>query len=148
LASAEVVNDKHQVESYGPLLSALERGNRAAIREAVIDLVYSHTHIVRLRVTRGSEVLADVGGPQILAPVGGTLRQRDRTLGRYVLSVQDDLGYVKLVSRFIGVPLVLNSGGRVLSIEGAVDPGPTKIAAQGPFSYRGKRYQVFSFAAR
>ena len=148
LGSAEVFKDKHQVESYGPLLSALESGNRAAIREAVTRLVYSHTHIVRLRVTRGSEVLADVGGPQILAPAGGTLRQRGRTLGRYLLSVQDDLGYVKLVSRFIGVKLVLNAGGHALSIEGAVNPGSTKIAAHGQFTYRGKRYQVFSFSAR
>ena len=145
LASAEVSHDKRQVESYGPLLSALESGNRAAIREAVTSLVYSHTHVVRLRVTRGSEVLADVGGPQILAPVSGALRGHGRTLGHYVLSVQDDLGYVKLVSRFIGVPLVLSTGGHALSIEGAVSPGPTTIPAHGPVSYRGNHYQAFSF---
>jgi hypothetical protein len=148
LASSEVSNDKHQVETYGPLLSALEGGNRAAISEAVTSLVYSHTHVVRLRVTRGSRVLADVGGPQILAPVGGTLRRNGRPLGRYVLSVQDDLGYVKLVSRFIGVPLVLSAGSHVLSIEGAVSPGPAAIPAHGAVSYRGKSYQSFSFPAQ
>lgn len=148
LASSEVSNDKHQVESYGPLLSALEGGNRAAINEAVTSLVYSHTHVVRLRVTRGSQVLADVGGPQILAPVGGTLRRNGRTLGHYVLSVQDDLGYVKLVSRFIGVPVVLNVGSHALSIEGAVSPGPAAIPAHGAVSYRGNSYQSFSFPAQ
>ena len=148
LASAEVFHDKHQVESYGPLLSGLESGNRVAVSEAVRSLVYSHTHVVRLRVTRGPNVLADVGGPQILAPVGGTLRRRGRTLGRYLLSVQDDLGYVKLVSRFIGVPLVMRAGSQSLAIEGAVSPGPPTIPIHGPVSYRGRSYQAFSFAAR
>jgi len=145
LASSEVFNDKRQVERYGPLLSALESRNRAAIVAAVTSLVYSHTHVVRLRVTRGREVLADVGGPQILAPVGGPLRRNGNTLGHYVLSVQDDLGYVKLVSRFIGVPLVLSSRSHALAIEGAVSPGPGTIPAHGPVSYRGTRYQAFSF---
>jgi hypothetical protein len=143
-----VSKDKRQVESYGPLLSALEGGSRAAISQAVTSLVYSHTHVVRLRVTRGSQVLADVGGPQILAPVSGTLYRNGRTLGRYVLSVQDDLGYVKLVSRFIGVPLVLSRGSHALSIEGATSPGPAAIPAHGAVSYRGRSYQAFSVPAQ
>jgi hypothetical protein len=148
LASPEVSKDKRQVESYGPLLSALEAGNSAAISEAVTSLVYSHTHVVRLRVTRGSKVLADVGGPQILAPVGGTLRRNGRTLGHYVLSVQDDLGYVKLVTRFIGVPLVLSAGSHALNIEGAVSPGPAAIPTHGAVSYNGNGYQAFSLPAQ
>ena len=74
------------------------------------SLVYSHTHIVRLRVTRGGTVLADVGGPYIIAPVSGLLRVHGRTVARYVLSVQDDLGYVKLETRYIGFPLLLRRG--------------------------------------
>ena len=79
--------------------------------QAVTSLVYSHTHVVRLRVTSGSTVLADVGGPYIIAPVGGTpaLPRRARS-GTTSLSVQDDLGYVKLETRFIGAPLVLHVG--------------------------------------
>jgi hypothetical protein len=148
LAGTEVSNDMHQVEGYGPLLSALESGNRAATKEAVTSLVYSHTHVVRLRVTRGNAVLADVGGPQILAPVKGTLRHNGTTLGHYVLSVQDDLGYVKLVSRFIGAPLVLTGSSGALAIEGAVSPGPAAIPTHGPVSYHGHSYQAFSFPAQ
>ena len=74
-------------------------------------IVYTpHWHIVRLRVMQGTRVLADVGGPYVIAPVTGTLEQHGRTLGRYVMSVQDDTGYVKLVSRFIGVPVELYRG--------------------------------------
>jgi hypothetical protein len=147
LASTEVFSDRRQVESYAPLLSALESGNRGAIDEAVTSLVYSRTHIVRLRVTRGGVVLADIGGPYILAPVGGTLRRNGRTLGRYVLSVQDDSGYVKLVSRFIGVPLILSRGLHALAVEGAVRPGPATIPAHGAVTYRGRSYQAFSLPA-
>ncbi len=147
LASAEVFADKRQVEGFGPLLSALESGDREAIDRAVMSLVYSHTHVVRLRVTRGSSALADVGGPHIIAPVGGTLRRNGKTLGHYVLSVQDDLGYVKLVSRFIGVPLVLSQRARALPIEGAVSPAPPHLPTHGRVRYRGATFQAFSFPA-
>jgi hypothetical protein len=148
LSSSEVSRDKRQVEGYAPLLAALSRGDRAAVREAVTSLVFSHTHVVRLRVSRGSEVLADVGGPEILAPVSGTLRRGGSTVGHYVLSVQDDLGYVKLVTRFTGVPLVLRAGSRTLPVAGALDPGPSSIPAHGSVSYRGRTYEAFSFDAQ
>lgn len=148
LSSSEVFHDKRQVESYSPLLNALESGNRAAVREAVTSLVFSHTHVVRLRVSRGGEVLADVGGPEILAPVSGTLRSGSRTVGRYVLSVQDDLGYVKLVTRFTGVPLLLRKGSHTLAVEGAINPGPASIPSHGPVSYRNRTYESFSLDAQ
>jgi hypothetical protein len=147
LSSPEVRQDRNQVETYSPLLSALARGNRAAVNEAVTSLVYSHTHVVRLRVTRGGQVIADVGGPDILAPVSGNLRLGGRTVGRYVLSVQDDLGYVKLVTRFVGVPLVLRAGSRSLPVAGAIAPGPASIPSHGPVSYRHTTYEAFSFDA-
>jgi hypothetical protein len=148
LSSSEVIHDKSQVEGFSPLLSAVASGNRAATKEAVTSLVFSHTHVVRLRVTRGGEVLADVGGPDILAPVSGRLRRGGRTVGHYVLSVQDDLGYVKLVTRFIGVPLVLRAGSRTLPVAGALSPGPANVPAHGPVTYRNIRYEAFSFNAQ
>ena len=148
LSSSEVRRDRGQVEGFSPLLSALASGNRAAVKEAVTSLVFSHTHVVRLRVTRGGEVLADVGGPDILAPVSGNLRRGGRTVGHYVLSVQDDLGYVKLVTRFIGVPLVLRAGSHTVPVAGALAPGPANIPGHGPVSYRGRTYEAFSFNAQ
>jgi hypothetical protein len=150
LASSEVFADRRQVESFGPLLSALalRHPSPAHVREAVTSLVFSHTHVVRLRVTQGGAVLADVGGPHILAPVSGELRFHGRTVGRYALSVQDDLGYVKLVSRFIGVRLVLREGARTIAGVGALAPWPSSLPAHGPVSYRGARYEAYSFDAR
>jgi hypothetical protein len=148
LAGSETRSDQRQVESYAPLQSALAAGDREAIKAAVTALVYSHTHVVRLRVTRGASVLADVGGPYILAPVGGTLRVHGRALGHYVLSVQDDLGYIKLVTRFLGVPLVLRVGAHQLPVAGQLAPAPPGIPDHGPVSYRGGAYRAFSFPAR
>jgi hypothetical protein len=147
VSGAETQSDKSQVEHFTPLLAALASGERAAVSAAVNSLVFSHTHVVRLRVTRGGVVLADVGGPYILAPVGGTLRFRGRVVGRYLLSVQDDLGYVKLATRFIGAPLVLRTGSRTLPVEGVLAPGPASIPDHGPVSYRGTTYEAFSFNA-
>jgi hypothetical protein len=147
LSGSETRSDQRQVEQFGPLLSALSNGERAAVSSAVSSLVFSHTHVVRLRVTQGARVVADIGGPYILAPVGGTLRLHGKTVGHYVLSVQDDLGYVKLVSRFIGAPLVMRAGARPVPVEGLLTPGPAKIPGHGPVSYRHTSYEAFSFDA-
>jgi hypothetical protein len=148
VSSPEVRRDQHQVEGYTPLLSALAGGNRGAVRAAVTSLVFSHTHVVRLRISQGGSPLADVGGPYILAPVGGSLRLHGRTVGHYLLSVQDDSGYAKLESRYIGYPLLMRQGSRRLPVEGTFSPGQTFIPEQGPVSWRGTAYEVFSFAAQ
>jgi hypothetical protein len=147
LASTGVSADKRQVEGDARLLGALASGSPGAVKEAVTRLVYSGTHIVRLRVTQNGVVLADVGGPYILAPVGGNLRLNGRSVGRYLLSVQDDLGYVKLESRFVGIPLVLHTGSQRIPLEGTLAPGPATIPDHGPVTYRGVHYEAFSFNA-
>jgi hypothetical protein len=147
LSRPGVQADQSQVEDYVPLLSALEGGDRAAVRAAVTRLVFSHTHIVRLRITRGRSVLADVGGPYVLAPVGGDLRLHGRLIGRYLLSVQDDLGFVKLEARYIGAPIVLYSHSRRLPLQGTLASKVDAIPAFGATSYRHASYDSFSFPA-
>jgi hypothetical protein len=145
LSGGEVRRDRRQVEGFQPLLSAVAKDDRSATVAAVASLVYAHTHIVRLRVTRAGKLLADVGGPYILAPVSGSLRRGGKEIGRYVLSVQDDLGYVKLVSRFLGVPLVLRAGSHTLPVEGTLTPPPASIPNRGTIDYRGRTYVAVSF---
>ena len=148
LASKEVSEDRRQVEGNMPLLSALAAGDGAAVTKAVEALVYSGTHIVRLRVIGHGAVLADIGGPYIIAPVTGPLRLNGHTLGRYMLSVQDDLGYVKLETRFIGDPLLLLQDGHRIPLPGTVTPVSEPLPLAGPTSYDGSRYQTFSFSAK
>jgi hypothetical protein len=148
LSGSGVRADQRQVERNGPLLNALASGNLAGIREAVTSLVYSHTHIVRLRVVQGNTVRADVGGPYIIAPVSGSLHLHGRTVGHYLLSVQDDLGYVKLETRYLGLPLVLQMGALRIPLEGTLAAAPASIPNLGPITYRGTSYGAFSFEAK
>jgi len=147
LSSSEVRADRRQVEGDGPLLAALAAGNGVAVAEAVRRLVYSGTHIVRLRVSSGGAVLSDIGGPYILAPVGGSLRVGGRSVGRYLLSVQDDSGYVKLETRFIGLPMLMRAGARRIPLEGVIAPR-SAVPAHGLLRYAGRSYQTVSIAAR
>ncbi len=145
--SSETDSDKRQIETDAPLLSAVQSGDHAAIKAAVHTLVYSHTHIVRLRVSRGSDLLYDEGGPYILAPIEGRLRVHGKEVGHFVFSVQDDLGYVKLVTRFIGAPLMLRTDSGNVPVEGLVTPGPESVPDHGPVQYRGANYEAYSFKA-
>jgi hypothetical protein len=145
--SSETDSDKRQIEGYAPLIAAVESGDAAALKTAVHTLVYSHTHIVRLRVSIGSRLLYDEGGPYILAPVTGTLRAHGKEVGHFVFSVQDDLGYVKLVTRFLGAPLILRTEAGQVPIEGLLSPGPASIPDHGPVEYAGKTYQAYSLKA-
>jgi hypothetical protein len=147
LASSGVRADQSQVEGYAPLLSALASENPAAIRAAVTNLVFSHTHIVRLRVISRKGMVTDVGGPYIIAPVAGTLRLHGQRVGRYLLSVQDDLGYVKLESRYVGAPIVLHMGTRRLPIEGTAAFTSARLPGLARVSYGGSPFEAFSFDA-
>ncbi len=141
LQSHEVSEDTAHITHSQALLSALASNNSAAVYEAVHSIVYTpHWHIVRLRVVRGGRVIADVGGPDVIAPVSGTLRSRGRTLGTYVMSVQDDLGYVKLVSRFIGVPVNLYRNGSF--VMGTLQHAPTTLSSGASVHVDGASYQV------
>lgn len=103
-----VAEDVSHIVGSPELLSAVAAGDQPAVYAAVHAIVYTpHWHIVRLRVVKNGRVLADVGGPYIIAPVRGALRQAARKVGSFVMSVQDDVGYVKLVTRFTGVPIDL-----------------------------------------
>jgi hypothetical protein len=145
--SSEVNADIAHITGSRALLSALASNNEAAVYSAVHSVVYTpHWHIVRLRVLKAGRVVADVGGPDVIAPVSGALRWKGRTLGTYVMSVQDDVGYVKLVSRFIGVPVDLYRNGSFLL--GTLQPAPSTVSAGGWVSVSGASYQVQLLSAR
>ena len=147
LQSREVRADQREVAGYEPLLRAVAAGDRRALEQAVTHLVYSHTHIVRLRIERHGRVLYDLGGAYSIAPVAGALRFGGHPIGSYVLSVQDDVGYVKLETRYLGAPLLLREGARPVPIAGMIQPGKSAIPAHGPVDYRGHSYEAISFDA-
>jgi hypothetical protein len=150
LAGTEVSFDLAKVTAATDLLSAVARGDRAAARKALIRLVYHRAwHIVRLRALDASgRVLADIGGPDVIAPVSGVLRSgTGAVIGSFVLSVQDDAGVTKLESRFVGDPIGIYLRGRLVAQRGTSFP-PAPPGGSGA-TLGGVRYRVVTetFAA-
>ena len=134
------------VERFAPFRRAVARADPVATRAAIVALFGTHIHMVRVRASRGSALVADVGGPAVLAPVRGTLRDaRGRAYGHFLLAVQDDAGYIKLVRRFTGAQVLLRSGTR--RVMWTLVPGPASVPTRGRVAYRGRDYEVYSFAA-
>jgi hypothetical protein len=86
----------------------------------MLVLLYNHEHIVRIRVLRGARVIDDVGGPLVLAPVRGVLRQGGTAVGSFLMSIQDDMGYRLLLSRLAGAHSVITYRGRAVMRDIAV----------------------------
>lgn len=139
--SSEVSADVAHITGSRELLNAMASANGAAAYAAVHTIVYTpRWHIVRLRVVKNGRVLADVGGPDIIAPVSGALKLKGRVVGSFVMSVQDDLGYVKLVSRFIGVPIDLYRNGSF--VMGTLQPAPSSPTTGAQVTVAGHKYQA------
>lgn len=112
----EVSADAAHVTGATDLITAVADDDAAATLRAVTRIVFTpHWHIVRLRVlTRSGRLLADVGGPYVIAPITGKLESHGAVVGTYVMSVQDDVGYEKLVTRFTHLPIELYRDGRAI----------------------------------
>ncbi|HEX2702851.1 MAG TPA: hypothetical protein VHM72_05410 [Solirubrobacteraceae bacterium] len=145
LMSAEVSADLYRITSSTALASAVAGGNPATIRAATHAIVYTPVwHIVRLRVLSSSgQLLADVGGPYVLAPVSGQISYQGKVVGSFVMSVQDDLGYKKLVSHIAGIPIEEYLHGEPLL--GTLTHPPSSPPASGPLTLRHTRYDVDSY---
>jgi hypothetical protein len=135
----------HRVQENRALLRAVARRDPKATRSAIEALL--HQHIVRLRVSSSSgALLSDIGGPYVLAPVTAPLRLHGRTIGSFVLSIQDDEGYKRLANRLAGLDVLMYMGQRL--VKSTIGPAPGPIAASGPVSVRGKSYRAYTFDAK
>ena len=129
------------------LLGALGRGEfRYAEAEAHLQMVTNAVrHITRISVTRGGRVLVNTvwnsDGSFVVAPVQQTLRVHGRPLGSLLLSVQDVVGYIKLIKRDAGALAVVRGGsGQVrTSLPAAADVG---LPSSGAVSIGGQTYDV------
>jgi hypothetical protein len=114
LDGTETKIDMKHVMDATDLLAAVGADDRVATLKAAEGIVYHpFWHIVRLRVLGATgRVLADFGGPYVIAPVSGILRHGGLVVGSFVMSVQDDLGFAKLEHRFVGDAIGIYVGGR------------------------------------
>ena len=146
LSSAEVSADVSRITNSTALASAVASGNRRRIQSVTHAIVYTPVwHIVRLRVLSPSgALLADVGGPYILAPVTGEITNNGKTVGSFVMSVQDDKGYKKLVQHITGADVELYLGGKPLL--GTLAKPPSRPPSGGQLRLRGVSYNVDSYS--
>jgi hypothetical protein len=101
--------DLRQIAHDSALLGALSAGNlHLALAAANRQLV---RHVVRIRVLRGSRVLVDANPTSF--DVGGSgveLHARNgRNLGRLQITVQDIIGFIKLMHKLNAADVVVRS---------------------------------------
>jgi hypothetical protein len=142
-ATRAVVRD---FENSRPFQEAVASDNPTATRAAIVKFFEGTLHVVRVRATLGEKLVADVGGAHVLAPIRGDVRNaRGRVVGHFLLSVQDDLGYVILAQRFAGVQAFLYEDKQLLL--GSAAPAPLSIPKHGEILFDGVLYHTYSFTA-
>ncbi len=139
-AQAEV----RRVQHDPALLRAVAAREPAATRRAIESLL--NHHIVRLRVSAGGQLLSDVGGPYVLAPVRAPLRSGGRTIGSFVLSIQDDEGYKRLAKRLAGVDVLMYMGSEL--VKNSLGPNPGPVPSSGTYHYQGRTFRVYTLHAQ
>ncbi len=126
--------------------SAVAAGDPVAVRAAIVGLFRDNRfHIVRVRAWRGTRLINDVGGPYVLGPATGTISgPGGAAAGRFMLSVQDDTGFIKLVHRFTGADVVLHTS--TGTVPGStLSPGPAFAPGLSTVRYHGLAYRSYGF---
>jgi hypothetical protein len=137
LGGSETEIDLGHITTAPDLLAAVTADDAAATMTAVKRIVYHpFWHIVRLRVFDASgKLLADFGGPYVIAPVNGTLVSGGKTIGSFVMSVQDDVGFTKLEIHAVDDPIGIYVAGRRVAQLGAdfprLQPTATALTLDG-----------------
>lgn len=142
-AGRRALTQVHRVQHDTALLRAVARRDGAATRQAIVGLL--NQHIVRLRVSAPGRMLADVGGPLVLAPVNAPLRLGGHTIGSFVLSIQDDEGYRRLAKRLAGLDVLMYMGSEL--VKNSLGPMPGAVPASGTYRYQGRTFGVFTLHA-
>jgi len=143
-AGRRTLTQIRRVQQSRSLLRAVAGRDPTGTRAAVEKLL--HEHVVRLRVSGGGRLLSDVGGPFVLAPVTAPLRVGGRTVGSFVMSIQDDEGYKRLAQRLAGLDVLMYMGPRL--VKSTLGPSPGAIPTSGPVSYRGKSFRAYTFTGK
>jgi hypothetical protein len=142
-ASAGVTRAVATIESDQVLATAVAADDLPAVESEVHALVFNHEHIVRLRVLRDGQTLDDLGGPLVLAPVSGPLTLDGRIVGSFVMSVQDDSGYERLLERLVGADGVMRYEGQTVLSD--IDAASLPLADRGTVVVAGVSYLVATF---
>jgi hypothetical protein len=139
----------HRVGRDPVLLRTLQTGNVSATRAYVrrqFQAVWYHFHVSRMRILQGSRVVVETGVPFVVAPVQMTLHgPGGRTLGRLQVSIQDEIGFVRLIHRHHPVQVVVR-GQRAGHVRTSL-PAAARVTlpSTGSVTIAGQRYRVSAF---
>jgi hypothetical protein len=139
----------HRLGADPNLLRLLASGNPASVRAYVSQQyprTWYHWHVSRMRISRGSQVVSEVGvrfvmpaSQMVLHGSGG------RALGRLQVSMQDEIGFVRLMHRRYHVEVVVRGRGPKHLRASMRAAGLAKLPATGSVALVGRRYLVRSF---
>jgi hypothetical protein len=131
------------------LLRTVQSGNGAATRAYVLrefPAVWYHWHVSRLRVRKGSAVIAETGVPFVVAPTQLTLRSSaGRSVGTLEVSVQDEIGFVRFMHRNYPVDVVVRGQGAGHIRTSLPAAAHANLPSRGPVTIAGRRYLARSF---
>ena len=139
----------HRVGGDPTLLRTLRSGDVAATRAYVrreFPAVWYHWHVSRLRILEGSRVIVDTGVPFVVAPARMTLRDAGgRAVGTLEVSIQDEIGFVRLMHRNYPVDVVVRGQGAAHVRSSLPAATQAALPARGDVTLAGRRYAVRSF---
>jgi hypothetical protein len=138
----------HQVARDPALLRALATSDSAARAYVAQQFpnVWYHWHISRMRIVRGSTVVTERGVPFVVNGPQMKLRGSNGSdLGTLQISLQDEIGFVRLMHRNYPVDVVVR-GATAADVRSSL-PAATQAAlpAGGTTTIAGRRYAVRSF---
>jgi hypothetical protein len=148
----KLVQQLGRISRDGILLAALSRSDLAraqAEADAQLRSALNHTaHVTRISVLGRSRVLVNAtingNGVYVVAPGSRVLQSHGRALGTLLVSIQDVIGFVKLVHDLTGAQvLVRGRSGQVRTSLSAA--AKVSLPASGNVTVAGRRYQVRSF---
>lgn len=145
-----VHTDLRLVAADQVLLSDLGSGDLVAAQAEAQFKMMSNAiaHITRVSIIRGPRVLVNAvwnsNGSFVVAPLQQPLRVRGRTIGTLLVSVQDIVGYIKLIHKFTGAQAIVRgvSGQVRTSLPAAAD---VSLPSSGHVTIAARRYLVGSF---
>jgi hypothetical protein len=133
------------IERSTALREAVERDDSRAARAAAQALIATG-HMTSLRISRGGQTLADVGSPNALAPLSGSILGADGApLASFVASVWADEGFVAETNGIAEALTALRQDGNSIAGSTALPSGA--LPAQGALTMKGFAYDYTSFAA-
>ena len=131
------------------LLRTVQSADGAATRAYIgrqFHAVWYHWHVSRLRVRKGSAVVAETGVPFVLAPTQVTLRSSGgRAVGTLEVSVQDVIGFVRFMHRNYPVDVVVRGQGATHVRTSLPAAAHASLPSRGPVTIAGRRYLARSF---